>query len=249
MAFQPGAVDYRSQIMAEERGLSRLNEAKDRQRQRQAEIDRKKASKRSGLSKLVSAGLRGAAAYYTGGLSETMGGGKLIDDVALGKGAERNEYGDLVGLGSSVYQGAKAKQAADIGKQDALFQKSYSRQKDAIDQLWKTDPAQAKIAQGKLSDFERDYRKNRGEAETSGMDFIWGDKLGMNKDYSSMIPMMSADEQEKERLRLVARDQKRLDKLMDDAVVKSRGDYADKLSKQKSRPSISNPLFNQNIEQ
>ena len=220
---------------------------------RKGEVDKQKrmqkAAKRSGLSKLVSAGLRGAAAYYTGGLSETMGGGKLIDDVALGKGAERNEYGDLVGLGSSVYQGAKAKQAADIGKQDALFQKSYSRQKDAIDQLWKTDPAQAKIAQGKLSDFERDYRMNRGKAETSGMDFIWGDKLGMNKDYSSMIPMMSADEQEKERLRLVAKDKEQIDKLMADAMIKSKGDYANKLSKQKSRPSISYPLFNQNIEQ
>ena len=42
-----------------------------------------------------------------------MGGGQLIDKVALGEGAERNEYGDIVGLGSAVATGMSEKSAQD----------------------------------------------------------------------------------------------------------------------------------------
>ena len=113
MAFNPRGVNYQQLIDAEYQGMARLEQANQRKREREAEIKRQKRSKRSPFQKLVSAGLRGAAAYYTGGLSEKVGGGQLIDKVALGEGAERNEYGDLVGLGSAVATGMSEKSAQD----------------------------------------------------------------------------------------------------------------------------------------
>ena len=175
MAFNPGAVDYRSQIMAEERGLSRLNEAKDRQRQRQAEIDRKKAAKRSTLSKLASAGLRGAAAYYTGGLSETMGGGQMIDRLALGEGAERNEYGDLVGAASQIGGAMTAKKAQGVASKLAQGSSADQRMQARLDAL--AEGTGAKEDFQRAFDFEKERRirdrKNKEMLDKySGLGFL-----------------------------------------------------------------------------
>ena len=74
MAFNPSGTNYAGFQASRDRareGTTRALKAQG-ERERQARI--KKSGERSGLQKLISAGLRGAAAYYTGGLSETMGG-------------------------------------------------------------------------------------------------------------------------------------------------------------------------------
>ncbi len=215
MAFNPNAVNYQQQISAFERGEARKNQAEKERMARQAEIDRKNAAKRSPFEKLLSAGARGAAAYFSGGLSETLGGGQLIDQAMLGEGAERNEFGDLVGLGSGIYQGAKAQQAAKIGEQDKIFNSIMERKQKNINEM--TDGVQKASAQQSLDQWQQDYLKNRGDAETSGLDFIMDDKLGMNTDkYKSMIPTVSVEEQERKRQKLVAEMQAKLDKQRDE---------------------------------
>ena len=226
MAFNPGAVDYRTQILSQERGLSRLNEAKDRQRQRQAEIDRKKASKRSFGSKLASAALRGGAAYLTGGLSETMGGGQMIDRLALGEGAERNELGDMVGLGTSIYGGAKALAAKKLAGQDARFDKMYNRRAAQVKALDDINSPKADEARASLLNFERDYHENRNKMDTSGWDFVKGGLGQDDEGYQSMIPMMSKEEQTAQQDALKLGQQ---DKLAEDARVANVGLGKDRL--------------------
>ena len=187
MAFRPGATNYQMQIESARHADSGLTEAL----RRKGEVDKQKrmqrAAKRSGLSKLVSAGLRGAAAYYTGGLSETMGGGKLIDDVALGKGAERNEYGDLVGLGASVAKGAGALRDKKIGEQDRVFESRMSRGEANVNRLKDMGlDEEALKAQSRLNILSDNYMKNRDSMKEKG---FLGTGLGLkDEDYSGMRP-------------------------------------------------------------
>ena len=141
MAFNPNAVNYQQQISAVERGEARRNEAERRRAARQAEIDRKKASKRSDAEKLLSGVARGAAAYYTGGLSETLGGGKMIDDVMLGSGAERNEYGDMVGMASGIGSAMSAKSGGDVAKSLASQSFADDKMQSRLDMIASADGA------------------------------------------------------------------------------------------------------------
>ena len=117
MAFQAGGTDYagfqRSRARARE-GTTAALKAKG-EADRRARI--KKSGERSGAQKLLSAAARGAAAYFTGGMSETMGGGAMIDQAMLGTDSEgravRNEYGDLVGMASQVGSAMSAKKAGE----------------------------------------------------------------------------------------------------------------------------------------
>ena len=116
MAFQAGGTDYTGfleQRRKSDVGLTSSLKAK-------GEADKAKriadSKKRSGGQKLLSAVARGAAAYYTGGLSETMGGGQMIDKAMLGADAETNEYGELVGMASQVGGAMSAAKGAEAAK-------------------------------------------------------------------------------------------------------------------------------------
>jgi len=191
MAFQAGGTDYagfqRTRDRADE-GLTRAQDSAGRAA-KQARI--KKSGERSGLQKLVSAGVRGAAAYYSGGLSEQMGAGGMIDEAMLGTDSEgravRNEYGDLVGAGSAIYQGSKAQKAGKLGEQDARFDKLLARRSKNVSDLYAAgDLAGGKEAQASLEQMEMKYNVNRKEAESKG----WGGSgLGMSdEDYNLMAP-------------------------------------------------------------
>tara|TARA_R100000808_G_scaffold8003_1_gene22891 strand:- start:11415 stop:12080 length:666 start_codon:yes stop_codon:yes gene_type:complete len=160
MSFNPSAVNYQQQISAFERGEARKNQAEKERMARQAEIDKKKASKRSPFEKLVSAGLRGAAAYYTGGLSETLGGGKMIDSVMLGEGAERNEFGDMVGLASGLGTAMSAKSAGDVAKNLASQSLADDKMQSRLDTIAATGTEDDKMA---AFDFARKRRQRDEE--------------------------------------------------------------------------------------
>ena len=141
MAFQAGGTDYagfqRSRDRARE-GTTAALKAKG-EADRRARI--KKSGERSGAQKLLSAAARGAAAYFTGGMSETMGGGAMIDQAMLGTDSEgravRNEYGDLVGMASQIGSGMSAKKAGEA----ALKLQQQTARDDAMQaRLDKLDP-------------------------------------------------------------------------------------------------------------
>jgi len=165
MAFNPNAVNYQQQISAVERGEARRNEAERRRAARQAEIDRKKASERSDTAKLLSGVARGAAAYYTGGLSETLGGGKMIDDVMLGSGAERNEYGDMVGMASGIGSAMSAKSGGDVAKSLASQSFADDKMQARLDAIAATGDEDDKMA---AFDFAR-KRRDRDEQNRKRM--------------------------------------------------------------------------------
>ena len=190
MAFNPGGTDYgsfqRSRDRADE-GLTRAQDSAGRAA-KQARI--KKSGERSGLQKLVSAGVRGAAAYYTGGMSEKMGAGGMIDEAMLGTDSEgravRNEYGDLVGAGSAIYEGSKAQKAGKLGEQDARFDKLLARRSKNVSDLYAAGAvAGGKEAQQKLESMEANYYTNRKDAEGKG----WGGSgLGMSDEDYNLQP-------------------------------------------------------------
>jgi hypothetical protein len=195
MAYQAGGTDYagfaRQRAQADE-GLTRALDAKGRA-DKQARI--KKSGQRSGLQKLVSAGVRGAAAYYSGGLSEQMGAGGMIDEAMLGTDSEgravRNEYGDLVGAGSQLYSASKAMKAGKLGEQDARFDKLMDRRQKNVKMLFDADqPAEAMKAQAAMEDMRLKYDTNRKDAEGKG----WGGSgLGMSdEDYNIQPESMTS---------------------------------------------------------
>jgi hypothetical protein len=177
MAFNASGTDYggfqRSRDRADE-GLTRALDAKGRA-DKQARI--KKSGERSGLQKLVSAGVRGAAAYYSAGLSEQVGGGAMIDSAMLGTDSQgnavKNEYGDLAALGSAVYQGSKAHR---------LFK--HAETAEAKDQAFS--------AQQSLDAYEQDYSRKKQDLAESG---FLGTNLGVkDSEYSKLTSGMSPEE-------------------------------------------------------
>ena len=134
MAFNASGTDYggfqRSRDRADE-GLTRAQDSAGRAA-KQARI--KKSGERSGMEKLLSTAARGAAAYYTGGLSEQYGGGEMIDSAMLGTDSQgnavKNEYGGLIKAGSGVYHGLDAKKKADIAGKRALNLQKFNQKKD-----------------------------------------------------------------------------------------------------------------------
>ena len=120
MAFTAGGTNYQGfldQRRLADTGVTQALKAKG-EAEKRARI--RKSGQRSGLQKLGSAVVRGAAAYYTGGMSETMGAGGMIDEAMLGTDEEgkavRNEYGEMVGMASQVGGAMSAKKGAEAAK-------------------------------------------------------------------------------------------------------------------------------------
>ena len=185
MAFSASGTDYdgfqRSRDRADE-GLTRALDAKGRA-EKQARI--KKSGERSGLQKLGSAVARGAAAYYTGGLSETMGGGDMIDSAMLGTDSEgnavKNEYGGLIKAGSGVYQGMKARKASDVAKKRASNLSDYNEQVAMAEKVGKYDPAEGLNMLTQAQDLRTLQQRQTQKGEDAS---LWGwdnkfDDLGM----------------------------------------------------------------------
>lgn len=202
MAFNPSGTNYAGFQSSRDRareGTTRALKAQG-ERERQARI--KKSGERSGLQKLISAGLRGAAAYYTGGLSETMGGGQMIDSAMLGTDSEgravRNEYGDLVGAGASIYQAGKSMKDAKLAKQDAKFDKLRGRRMENVQMLFDAGmPKEAMKAQREIENMEGDYISKR-----KGMEGGWNPFAHSDEDYSALQPQqMSREDRASARMR------------------------------------------------
>jgi hypothetical protein len=157
----------------------------------------KKSGQRSGFQQLAAGVARGAAAYYTGGLSEQMGAGEMIDEATLGTdsegGAVRSKYGGLVKAGSAVYQGSKAQKAGKLGEQDARFDKLMDRRQKNVKMLFDADkPAEAMKAQSAMEDMRLKYDTNRKDAEGKG----WGGSgLGMSDEDYNLQPAAMTPEQ------------------------------------------------------
>jgi len=135
MAFNPGGTDYTGfleQRRKSDVGLTTALKAKGEAEKAKRIADSKK---RSGGQKLLSAVARGAAAYYTGGLSETMGGGSMIDKAMLGADAETNEYGELVGMASQVGGAMSAKKGMEMTTKLAAQDKSDAAMQTRLDNL------------------------------------------------------------------------------------------------------------------
>ena len=131
MAFNPGATDYGGMLDLRRMSDKQVTQALDAKGRADKRSRIKKSGERSGLQKLGSAAVRGAAAYFSGGASEAMGFGGAIDDVMLGTDSEggkiRNEYGDLVKTGSAVYGSMKAKKAGDVAAKRASNLQDYEQ--------------------------------------------------------------------------------------------------------------------------
>ena len=132
MAFNPGGTDYSGFQRTRDRADEGLTRAMERKAMADKQARIKKSGERSGLQKLASTVARGAAAYYTGGMSEQMGAGDMIDEAALGTDSQgnavKNEYGGLVKAGSGIYQGMKARKASDVAKKRASNLSDYKEQ-------------------------------------------------------------------------------------------------------------------------
>ena len=177
MAYQAGGTDYsgmlRQRAQADEGLTSALKAKGEREK-----ADRVAASKkRSTGQKLISAAARGAAAYYTGGLSETMGGGEMIDKAMMGSDAEANEYGGLVKAGSAVYQGGLAQKGAKLAQQDARMDKLMDRRSKNVSDLFAAgDLKGGKKAQQELEMMETDYLSKRKGLEAEKNPFSLSQK-------------------------------------------------------------------------
>ena len=175
MAFNPSATNY--QLGLRQAALDRTTEA-DLGRLKRERADRiKESGKRSDFQKLASAALRGGAAWATSGLSETMGGGKFIDQAMLGTDSEgravRNEYGDLVGAGAAIYQGGMALKDAKLAKQDAKFDKLRSKRMDVVNQLFDAGmPKEAMKAQREIENMEGDLEWVPNDCEHKNKEWV-----------------------------------------------------------------------------
>ena len=189
MAFNPSGTNYAAMLSQRAQADRGLTDAKRRRGERDRAARVKASGKRSGLQKLVSAGVRGAAAYYTVGLSETMGGGQMIDSALLGTDSEgravRNEYGDLVGAGASIYQAGKSMKDMKLAKQDAKFDKLRDRRMQNVQMLFDAGlDDKAMMAQKEIENMETGYMSKRKEMEGGWNPFEDCSSLqpsGMNK--------------------------------------------------------------------
>ena len=146
---------------------------------------RARSKKRSMGQKLLSGVARGAAAYYTGGLSEQVGGGQMIDDAILGKDSDgnsiQNEYGGLINAGTRVYQGMKANKASDVAKKRASNVSDYNEQVAMAEKVGKYDPAEGLNMLTQAQDLRT---LQQGQTQKGEDASLWGwdnkfDDLGM----------------------------------------------------------------------
>ena len=186
MAFNPSGTNY--QLDIKQRALDKTTDAKRREAESARERRIRQSGQRSGLQKLISAGVRGAAAYYTGGMSEQMGMGGAIDSAMLGTDSEgravRNEYGDLVGTGAAVYQAGKSMKDAKLAKQDAKFDKLRNKRMDIVNTLFDAgmdDKAMEGLKE--IENMETGYMSRR-----KGMEGGWNPFAHSDEDYSALQP-------------------------------------------------------------
>ena len=120
MAFTAGGTNYQGFLEQRRHADEGVTSALKAQGEAEKAARIRKSGQRSGLQKLGSAVVRGAAAYYTGGMSETMGAGGMIDEAMLGTDEEgkavRNEYGEMVGMASQIGGAMSAKKGAEAAK-------------------------------------------------------------------------------------------------------------------------------------
>ena len=139
MAFNPQGTDYRGAQASRDRADEGLTRALDRKGRADKQARIKKSGERSGLQKLLSAGVRGAAAFYTGGASEAMGFGGAIDSAMLGTDSEgnavRNEYGELVGAASQIGTAMSAKKAGEAAQKLKMQQTADAAMQARLDKL------------------------------------------------------------------------------------------------------------------
>ena len=135
MAFQAQGTDYTGMLRLRAEADTKVTQSIKARKEREAAEAAARSRKRSGIQKLGSAVVRGAAAYYTGGLSETMGGGQMIDKAILGADAETNEYGELVGMASQVGGAMSAQKAAGMAQKLAAQSKRDNSMQERLDIL------------------------------------------------------------------------------------------------------------------
>jgi hypothetical protein len=157
------------------------------------------SKKRSGGQKLLSAVARGAAAYYTGGLSETMGGGSMIDKAMLGADAETNEYGELVGMASQVGGAMSAKKGMEMTSKLAAQDKSDAAMQTRLDNLDPTGEMGMEFAMNREKKNKQNLSAMEAGKKGSFGGLFQGDIEGVNLepttvgDWQSKIPEKPTD--------------------------------------------------------
>ena len=135
----------------------------------------RRSGPRSGLQKLGSAALRGAAAYYTGGGSEAFGGGDIIDEIILGRDDQgrpvRNEYGELVRAGSGIYGAMKAKKAGDVARKRGSNIQDYEEQVRLATEMGKLDKV---LGKEMLQDAQSYRARQQAQTQAAEDASIWG---------------------------------------------------------------------------
>ena len=185
MAFNPSGTNYAAMLESRRRADEGVTASKKRLGQRERAERVRKSGERSDIQKLLSAGTRAGAAYLTGGMSETMGFGGAIDQAMLGTDSEgravRNEYGDLVGAGSAVYQGMSAQKDAKLAKQDAKYNALRDKRMQTVQMLFDANmPDRAMAMQSEVEDMDYSYQSKRKGVEDQG--------IFSRPDYSSIVP-------------------------------------------------------------
>ena len=159
MAFNASGTNYSGFLDQRRLADNQLTQAQDAKGRADKRSRIKESGKRSGVQKLLSAAARGAAAYYTGGMSETMGGGAMIDGAMLGTDSQgnavRNEVGDLVGA------------TTQIG--GAMTNKTVS---DAASKLARSDARNERMMQDLTPQARAEIRLSQNEAFANNQDAL-----------------------------------------------------------------------------
>ena len=97
----------------------------------------------------------------------------MIDDFMLGRDSQgrsvRNEYGEMVRLGTGIWQGGKAKQDAMLGRADKRFNDLIATKQKTIDLLRESGDAEGALNfQGKLDDLKAKYEDQRSQLVGKG---------------------------------------------------------------------------------
>ena len=181
--FNPRGTDYRGAQESMDRAQRDLTSALDAKGKADKQARIKKSGERSGIQKLLSAAGRAGLAYATGGTSEALGFGGVVDDVMLGTDSEgnrvRNEYGELVGAGSKIYGAMDAKKAADIAKQGLANRQQFQDRLDYADKVGGEEGAYLRAEAMDLRDRQGAQIKSAKERSTWGWDNKFDD-LGLS---------------------------------------------------------------------
>ena len=172
-SFNASGTDYRGNQYSRDRASDQLTTAKDNLGRKRKQDRIKESGKRSGLQKLLSAGGRAGLAYATGGASEAMGFGGAVDNVMLGTDSEgnavRNEYGELVGAGSKVYNMMDSKKDSDIARKRVGNKNDYNEQVAMAKEVLKYDPAEGLKMLTKAQDYRSAQQGQTQKAEDSNL--------------------------------------------------------------------------------